>query len=292
MRISNSNTSKKSPDYYFYKERDYHNLSGSSLHAFQFHTKEALHLRVDYEKPLYKLVLCLSGYSETHQKKHLYSFKSGRALFYKANREAYFSNLRKGERFNLVHLHFSENLVEELNQIYSGLFKEQAIDLPLSAQNLELLNGISRYEQGNSPLSSLHMEKMMLEQLHSFCDLFGRSKYWTGYDGQERDKIHQVKYILDNSNTYLTTASLAKEVGINTFKLKKFFKNETGKTLFEYQSDHHLRKAHALLLETNEPIADISLRCGYQSPGSFSNAFKRKFGLRPLEVRKYRLDKS
>ncbi|MEZ5105012.1 MAG: helix-turn-helix transcriptional regulator [Draconibacterium sp.] len=288
MNIYN-NIEQLSENYSFYNELHHSNLLGSSIHFYNFHTKKELKLEVDYSDSLYKIVLCINGYSETFKNKnHLYSFKQGKTLLYKANSNSYQSKLKDNTLFNVVHLHFSKHLTEEIKQLYSGLLSDEVIELPISPNNIELLKTIGNSDKTNSPLFGLLLEKILLEQLYSFFDTFFRfNNYHLKKNHQDLKKIEEAKFILDQSDEYVTTEQLAKNVGVNTFKIKKLFKEVYHKNIFEYQVDCKLDKAHQLLLDTNTPLKDIAMQCGYQSLGSFSNAFKRKFSTRPSYIRKY-----
>ncbi|KZL23729.1 Urease operon transcriptional activator [Pseudovibrio sp. WM33] len=46
-----------------------------------------------------------------------------------------------------------------------------------------------------------------------------------------------------------------------------------------------LEKGLALLQSTHDPISNIALDCGFNTPSHFSEAFKKRFGIRPKEIR-------
>jgi AraC-like DNA-binding protein len=47
-----------------------------------------------------------------------------------------------------------------------------------------------------------------------------------------------------------------------------------------------LERSIELLRETDEPITDIAMALGYESPANFSRAFRRRLGVTPTEARK------
>ncbi len=127
MNIYN-NIEQHSENYSFYNELHHSNLLGSSIHFYNFHTKKELKLEVDYSDSFFKIVLCINGYSETFKNKnHLYSFKQGKTLLYKANSNSYQSKLKDNTLFNVVHLHFSQHLTEEIKQLHSGLLPNEVM---------------------------------------------------------------------------------------------------------------------------------------------------------------------
>jgi AraC-like DNA-binding protein len=272
----------------FYKEVSHAGVLGSSLHAFHFKTQESLLLQVNYQESFYKMVLCLEGYSQTFQhKKHIYSFNAGKALLYKTNTDKYLSELKGNTAYNLIHMHFSPAMVEEIKQFSAKAFNGHAMEMPMSTEQTGLFKKQHYFRDAHPALANLFIEKTMLDQLYSFAAAsFNYSHYRLLKSGSDREKIYTAKELLDQSGTYISIESLAKEVGMNTFKLKKMFRDEFQKPVFEYQVGVHFSKAYRLLLETSDSIEEIALACGYQSTGSFSNAFKRKFGIRPSDLRK------
>ncbi len=100
------------------------------------------------------------------------------------------------------------------------------------------------------------------------------------------DKIHHAKAIIEQE--YLTPPSLhelALRIGTNECSLKRGFKALFGTTVFGYIFDYRMNLASRYLLDTNQHIQDIALSVGYEHHPHFSTAFKRKFGLSPLEYR-------
>jgi AraC-like DNA-binding protein len=78
---------------------------------------------------------------------------------------------------------------------------------------------------------------------------------------------------------------LAAMVGTNECTLKKAFKQEFGTTVFQYLFDYRMDLAVRYLLDTSLPIAEIGLKLGYDYPSHFCTAFKRKYGMSPVEYR-------
>ncbi len=101
-----------------------------------------------------------------------------------------------------------------------------------------------------------------------------------------RDKIHDAKdIILNHYQDMPSLHELATMVGTNECTLKKAFKQEFGTTVFQYLFDYRMNLATQYLLDTALPIADIGIRLGYDYQSHFCTAFKRKFGISPMEFR-------
>ncbi|WP_299107672.1 AraC family transcriptional regulator [uncultured Tenacibaculum sp.] len=77
---------------------------------------------------------------------------------------------------------------------------------------------------------------------------------------------------------------LAHKIGTNTNKLKKEFKAQFGVPVFKYLQNERLKKAYNLIKNDKKTIQEAAWAVGYDSLGSFSNAFEKKFGFRPSQV--------
>ncbi|WP_420574105.1 helix-turn-helix domain-containing protein [Kordia sp.] len=77
---------------------------------------------------------------------------------------------------------------------------------------------------------------------------------------------------------------LAHRIGTNTNKLKKEFKAQFGVPVFKYLQNERLKKAYNLIKNERKTIQEAAWAVGYDSLGSFSNAFEKKFGYRPSQV--------
>lgn len=103
----------------------------------------------------------------------------------------------------------------------------------------------------------------------------------------DREKIFYAKEIISNNIvTPPSLSELSKQIGLNSHKLKKDFKELFGVPVFKYLQNERLIKAHELLSTTEKSIQETAWFVGYESLGSFSNAFFKKFGFRPSEVKK------
>lgn len=77
---------------------------------------------------------------------------------------------------------------------------------------------------------------------------------------------------------------LAYKIGTNTNTLKKQFKAQFGVPVFKYLQNERLTKAYHLIKNEQKTIQEAAWAVGYDSLGSFSNAFEKKFGYRPSQV--------
>lgn len=83
-----------------------------------------------------------------------------------------------------------------------------------------------------------------------------------------------------------TLASIAAQVGLNEFKLKKQFKIVFGTTVFNYLNQIRMEYAKQLIMEKDFPVCSVSEELGYKNPQHFTVAFKKIFGYLPSKLKK------
>lgn len=104
----------------------------------------------------------------------------------------------------------------------------------------------------------------------------------TGY----RDKLNEVRDILiANLENPPSLTEISKQIGLNTTKLKKEFKAVFGVPVFKYLHNERLSAAHKLISEQQTTVQEAAWQVGYDSLSSFSNAFAKKFGYRPSQIK-------
>jgi len=59
-----------------------------------------------------------------------------------------------------------------------------------------------------------------------------------------------------------------------------------GETPHAYRTRRRLERASRLLKETDFPVTDVCLETGFESVGSFSTLFRRRYGVSPKEFRR------
>lgn len=101
------------------------------------------------------------------------------------------------------------------------------------------------------------------------------------------DCIYDVREILlkhlDNPPSLI---ELARQVGLNDCTMKQGFKQVFGTTVFGYLHHRRMELAYKLLIEGNMKVTEVAQTVGYASLPSFSNAFRKKFGVTPKSCQK------
>ena len=92
--------------------------------------------------------------------------------------------------------------------------------------------------------------------------------------------------IEDNLDRTVTSEELCRAACMSESKLAGLFKRAEGTTPQAYARSRKLERARDLLLDTDRSVADIAASVGYERQGSFSEAFKERFGTTPLAYRR------
>ena len=107
------------------------------------------------------------------------------------------------------------------------------------------------------------------------------------YDKRLISQVIELKSFLDvNIDRYFTISELAKKFGISQTYAKEIFKELYDSTIYQYHLSRRLERAKELLTEkADTKISEIALQTGFSSASKFTNAFKKKYGLLPSQLR-------
>lgn len=95
-----------------------------------------------------------------------------------------------------------------------------------------------------------------------------------------------VDYITLHPEENLTREKLCTMTGVSESTLRRLFKAEMGKSIYEFTKDTKMMYAAHLLMTTMESISEIGYRLGYESPSYFTRRFRENFGVSPQTYRK------
>ncbi|WP_299744722.1 AraC family transcriptional regulator [uncultured Rossellomorea sp.] len=94
-----------------------------------------------------------------------------------------------------------------------------------------------------------------------------------------------LQYIEDNLDGEIETDELARLSLSSKFHFQRLFSLVTGFTVADYIRKRRLTLAAQELTNTNAKVIDVALKYGYETPESFSKAFRRAHGVSPSQVR-------
>jgi AraC-like DNA-binding protein len=175
-------------------------------------------------------------------------------------------------------------------------FKYVAKALILSERGLQItgetLNEISKwmlqmpYMEGFERIVHFYMILNFIGKSTHFNHLASKEYMKTQFTpGNKRiAKIHE--YLMNNYKYDVDLKQLAEVINMTESALCRFFKSNTGMTLFEYLNRIKTDFACKLLMNNNLSILEVCLDSGYNNLSHFNKQFKKNTGLSPSEYRR------
>lgn len=103
---------------------------------------------------------------------------------------------------------------------------------------------------------------------------------------REHERTKQMlRYIHEHLSEDLSVSQIAKSALVSDSECLRCFRNIIGVTPIRYVKQYRLQKAEELLRASNEPIAAIAVRCGFQDMSYFSRSFREAYSATPSVYR-------
>jgi AraC-like DNA-binding protein len=165
-----------------------------------------------------------------------------------------------GKRFDEINL-ITPEMRSTLEKIFQCPFQGKTRQIYLESQCLELI-------------------ALKLEQLKDPGQYTRKSFRSLNLD--DIDRIHLAKQIItENADHPPSLMELARQVGLNDFKLKAGFRQVFGMTVFGYVHQHRMETARHLLSQRRLNVKEVAQAVGYVSQSRFAAAFRKQFGVNP-----------
>lgn len=138
-------------------------------------------------------------------------------------------------------------------------------------------------EQLRMPYFKLKVQELLLY----LCRLSPENSALTQYQSRQAELMQEIHHQLtEHLNRRYTIEELSRQYLINTSSLKEIFKGVYGMPIATYMKEFRIRKSMELLQQTDESIAEIAAKVGYETQGKFAKAFKEFTNLTPSSYRK------
>jgi AraC-like DNA-binding protein len=92
-------------------------------------------------------------------------------------------------------------------------------------------------------------------------------------------------YIRENYFKSIPLEKIAKVAKMSPFAFSRYFKKNSGAGFIEYLNRVRTNKACYLLRETEYPVHDIAMECGFSSISNFNKQFRKTEGISPRDFR-------
>ncbi|MES0868367.1 AraC family transcriptional regulator [Pseudovibrio sp. SCP19] len=110
-------------------------------------------------------------------------------------------------------------------------------------------------------------------------------------EAQEDDTKLRIKglkvreYLMEHLGEDLSIERISKETGLSKRSIQRHFKEKYNLTVSDFIRKQRLEKARQAINKGGITVAEAAYMAGYNSPSSFSNAFKRVYGSAPKNWR-------
>ena len=147
-------------------------------------------------------------------------------------------------------------------------------------QSLQVLNTIEA-TLNDSKLPAPIRQHRLLEPL-----------IWLKYNGiylspQEEEKpLSNVRRLIETDLSHPWRSNeVAEHFAISEATMRRWLA-KSGQGFSKILQNTRLEHGLSLLQSTDVPISDIALNCGFKTPSNFSDSFRKRFGIKPSEIRK------
>lgn len=107
------------------------------------------------------------------------------------------------------------------------------------------------------------------------------------YEGglPQRQLLQVLDYIDAHLGQEITLADLAALIGMSQFHFGRLFKQSLGLSPYQYLLQQRVERAKQLLKQTDKPVVEIALDCGFNSHSHLGRKFRQLTGITPKAYR-------
>lgn len=182
-------------------------------------------------------------------------------------------------RMTAVHAVNPDRLREVCLQLALGIRRKLA-EWDISDDRMP---GLAKLDERMRRLQTVgQLENWLLDDVERLLDMTGDAR-------RHRDVSMIQKAISFMEEQYhrdISLQDIADAVHLTPNYFANLFKEHAGETVFGYLTRIRMDQAKRLLLQTGLKSYEIALRVGYSDANYFGKAFKKQFGLTPVEYRK------
>ncbi|HAA22203.1 MAG TPA: hypothetical protein DCP28_26825 [Cytophagales bacterium] len=269
-----------------------------TLHDYQ--PKEDLRVEVEFPKPMlgFGNIVEGSGWIDVEGFER-FPFQTDVAEFYKIHPHTGYMELPAHKPLRLLNVNFTfasfrqllgTHLQELPKPFVDNLLHDEELFYPRGVMNSALRHTAHRtFSPDYTGMArQFFLEAQVLELIAHQLELFklefaqGKIDDLTPAEHEALERCRSI--LLERFVEPPSLLELAREVGLNDFKLKAGFKRKYGTTVYRYLQEYRLEQAKDWL-QQGERVNEVAHRIGYESLSSFSKAFADRYGLRPSKMR-------
>ncbi|TWI83258.1 AraC-like DNA-binding protein [Lacibacter cauensis] len=221
----------------------------------------------------------------TEQLQHPGTLLKNQVCFTPLLQQAYITSFQTPGNYTLVEILPAETLVNEFTALFPSIIKQAAeqttaIDTELQ-QNIHAI----RTARMSGNLWNYFLQARIRDILFHTCNNLTAATH-KHHHIKEADIIainKAAEIITADLAVHLTIPELARKVQLNEFKLKKYFRQLHGKSIYEFLVYQRMQKAKELLLQ-NKSVKEVAAIVGYR-PSDLTMVFFQHFNMYPSEFR-------
>lgn len=92
-----------------------------------------------------------------------------------------------------------------------------------------------------------------------------------------------IAHFEENLDGEIDLGALTRDLGVSRRQIERLFRTHLNTTPKRYLQDLRLHRARILLAETDMPVVEVAIACGYETAGNFSKRFREAFGMSPYK---------
>ena len=286
-------------------------INPEGVHVWSFNAScpiDVLFLTDDVRHPMrmnrheyFEVVYLCSGSAVCHVEDRIFPFEEG-DLAVIGSTPCHSIECRTSTPSRLAALFFDPDLIrcdggsDSVEYLSPFLFQDSEFPHVVPAktgvprQVLELMLGIRSELSAFSPRAYLAARtylKMLLMLLVNQYSSYLRTVEIFQQQQRAVERLRPVfKYLGESCGSRIQVGDAARMCGMSESYFMTFFKQVTGLSFMKYLSKHRIRRARALLANTDRPIAEISLETGHCDQSYFGGVFRKLVGLTPAAYRR------
>ncbi len=91
----------------------------------------------------------------------------------------------------------------------------------------------------------------------------------------------------ENLEDLVSPDAMAQSVGLSRRQLERLFRQHLGRSPTQYYLELRLERARALLIQTDLPVVEVAVACGFVSASHFSKSYRQQFDHAPRDERRH-----
>lgn len=223
---------------------------------------------------------------------------SGKEIFFE-NRESYLADLKSfngyvrilsGKLFKEVKIRLPLSFLLDhgfMNDCDLKKLTDENLILPITDELFSILENIERKDitgTANRIYLKAKVFELLAIQMENYKNKEVNAIKWS--DDKTLKKLYLIKQVIkSNLHKNLSLIQLASEAGINGNTLNREFIRVFGCSVHEFSVTEKMNQAKHILENTEKMVYQISEEVGYKNSTHFTAAFKRRFGITPIQYR-------